>query len=239
MEIREWEVLCADGTWMLVTDRDGKKYHIDEHKRAGISPPVFRPLYAAPVPSHEHPIRDRGEGAAAKVSAISGGGYAVSIDVPIAEKARVKQIAAEMAEALRLYAGPATLPPARVEEGPRVKPLEWLEGKKRDFTALERERDEARQSGRDARIEAGRLKACMDEQDTVIRELKAENEAFEAEVERLKEALKPFDGLATVVLGEAPADAEFIIVHTDSITFYGHSTKCCPAVPSKRTYRAL
>lgn len=45
-EIREWEVLCGDGTWMLVTDRDGRQYHIDEHKRAGLPPPVFRPLYA-------------------------------------------------------------------------------------------------------------------------------------------------------------------------------------------------
>lgn len=49
-EIREWEVLCGDGTWMLVTDRDGKQFHVDEHERAGLPPPVFRPLYASPTP---------------------------------------------------------------------------------------------------------------------------------------------------------------------------------------------
>lgn len=55
-DIRGWEVLCGDGTWMLVTDRDGKKFHIDEHKRAGIAPPVFRPLYTLPTPASDDQV---------------------------------------------------------------------------------------------------------------------------------------------------------------------------------------
>lgn len=43
--------------------------------------------------------------------------------------------------------------------------------------------------------------------------------AFDRETARalkLTEALRPFDGLATVVLSEAPPNADFIIVYTDS-----------------------
>ena len=40
--------------------------------------------------------------------------------------------------------------------------------------------------------------------------------ALTAEVALLTEALRPFDGLATVVLSEAPPNADFIIVYTDS-----------------------
>jgi len=40
--------------------------------------------------------------------------------------------------------------------------------------------------------------------------------AAEAALSQMKEALKPFANLATVVLSEAPADAEFIVVYTDS-----------------------
>ena len=40
--------------------------------------------------------------------------------------------------------------------------------------------------------------------------------ALTAKVALLTEALRPFDGLATVVLSEAPPNADFIIVYTDS-----------------------
>lgn len=39
---------------------------------------------------------------------------------------------------------------------------------------------------------------------------------FGKRITALTEALRPFDGLATVVLSEAPPNADFIIVYTDS-----------------------
>ena len=50
----------------------------------------------------------------------------------------------------------------------------------------------------------------------VIDRIVDERDVATAKVALLTEALRPFDGLATVVLSEAPPNADFIIVYTDS-----------------------
>lgn len=50
----------------------------------------------------------------------------------------------------------------------------------------------------------------------VIDRIVDERDVATAKVALLTEALRPFDGLATVVLSEAPPNADFIVVYTDS-----------------------